>query len=91
MLYVDHARIPYGRMLMNHLLADTTAELQDAACKLGLSRWIQHSGEAKEHIDISEGKRIEAIKNLGANPVSGRELVYIIRKKRLHNKQSFRE
>ena len=35
MLYVDHLRIPFGQMLMSHLVADTQEELRDAAKKIG--------------------------------------------------------
>ena len=61
MLYVDHARIPYGRMLMSHLMADTPEELREMAGKLKMERWIQHPGTPKEHLDVSESKREEAI------------------------------
>ena len=76
MLYVDHLRIPFGRMLMSHLVADTQEELRDAARKLGLQQHIQYPGGRKEHLDLSESKRIEAIR-MGAKEVTAREIVRI--------------
>ena len=81
MVYVDHARIPYGRMLMSHLMADTPDELREIARKLNIERHIQHPGTPKEHLDVSQSKRAEAIK-MGAASVTGRQLVEIIRSKR---------
>ena len=81
MLYVDHVRIPFGRMLMNHLMANTPEELREAAEQLGLSAYIQHPGTEKEHLDVSETKRQEALA-MGARPVTGREIVGLVRAKR---------
>ena len=88
MLYVDHARIPFRRMLMNHLLADTREELEQAIIDLGLPPGIiQHPGEPKEHLDISESKRQLALK-LGAKPITGKELVEMVRRRRKeHDRQ----
>ena len=47
MLYVDHVRIPFGRMLMNHLMADTPEELREAAEQLGLSAYITEPGNGE--------------------------------------------
>ena len=81
MLYVDHVRIPFGRMLMNHLMANTPEELREAAEQLGLSAYIQSPGTEKEHLDVSESKRREALA-MGARPVTGRELVNLVQTKR---------
>ena len=82
-LYVDHYRAPFGRMKMSHLMADTKEELLRAAGTLGLRRsWLQHEDQPKEHFDVSESKRKLAIDRLGAVPVTGRELVEIVRRKR---------
>ena len=87
-LYVDNARIPYGRMKMCHMLADSHGELADAANKLGLKPvWIQHLGTDREHFDISMSKRQEAIKRLGALQVTSRCLVSLTRQKRLHGQR----
>ena len=81
-LYVDHLRIPFGRMRMSHLMADTKEELLRAAGALGLKhRWLQNEDQPKEHFDVSESKRKLAIDRLGAVPVTGRELVEIVRRK----------
>ena len=81
MLYVDHARIPYRKMLMSHLIAETPEELRRAASALGLTDHIQHPGTPKEHLDVSETFRTKAIR-LGAIPVTSKQLVTIIRRKR---------
>ena len=87
MVYVDHARIPYGRMLMSHLMADTPEELREIAGKLKIEDYIQYTGTPKEHLDVSESKRTEAIR-MGAASVTGRQLAAIIRSKRGGQQQS---
>ena len=53
MLYVDDLRLPLGRMLMSHLIADSPEELRQAADRLGLHRkYIQYPGTWKEHLDV---------------------------------------
>lgn len=75
-VWVDAARIPYGRMLMNHMIADDLEELHEMARKLGLKRsWFQDK-PGRPHYDISWGKRERAIA-LGAKPVSSVDLVRI--------------
>ena len=66
---------------MSHLLADTSEELHRMAHTLGLARYIQHPGTAKEHLDVSDTKRAEALR-LGAYEMSARELAEVIRRKR---------
>ena len=69
-VYVDHARLPFGRMLMSHLMADSQKELYEMVDRIGVPRrWIQHAGTSKEHFDICEGKRALAIEH-GAKPLS---------------------
>lgn len=73
-VYVDDGRWQLGRMLMCHMVADTTEELLRMADTIGLQRkWLQHAGSPKEHFDISLGKRGLAIAN-GAVPITRREL-----------------
>ena len=67
---------------MSHLVADTSQDLQEAAQTLGLERHIQYPGTWKEHLDVSESKRQEAVRYLAALEITGRELVRILRKKR---------
>lgn len=62
-VYVDNARIPFGRMLMCHLLADTSDELYSMVDTIGVQRkWVQYPGTAREHFDISVGKRDLALR-----------------------------
>lgn len=71
-VYVDNARIPYGRMLMCHMWADSRDELFEMVDRIGIARrWFQRpagSGIAGmdaswEHFDISVGKRDAAIRH----------------------------
>ena len=81
-VYVDTYRAPYGRYVMCHMVADTTDELMEMAEKLGLrDYWIQDAGTYKEHFDIAQTKKKQAI-SLGAIEVSSKELVGIINAKR---------
>lgn len=73
-VYVDHAKIPYGRMLMNHMIADTTEELLAMVDTIKVPRkWIQYPGTHKEHFDICASKRLAAIK-AGATEITWEEL-----------------
>jgi hypothetical protein len=65
-VYVDNVRIPatVGRHTSEwcHLVADSTAELEAFARRLGLrSSWIQHPGTWSEHYDLTAGKRRHAV------------------------------
>ena len=87
-IYVDHARIPYRGMIMSHLLADTSQELEETRRSLGLPNGcIQYLGTSKEHLDISETKRTLAIR-MGARQISSKDLVNIIRARRQAEQQS---
>lgn len=61
--YVDNVSIPYGRMRMNHLWADSLPELLAMADRIGVARkWLQKPPKASwVHFDISVGKRALAI------------------------------
>ncbi len=65
MIYVDNHRGRYGRMIMCHMMSDTSiAELHEFAARLGLKReWFQT--KSAPHYDVCLSKRAEAIK-LGA-------------------------
>lgn len=81
-VYVDDERMPYGGMLMCHMLADTTDELLAMADKIGVQRkWIQYPGTPKEHFDICLSKRDKALKN-GAISADREKVVEVIRSKR---------
>lgn len=61
-VYVDDMNAKYGRMIMCHLFADTTAELLEMADKIGVQRkWLQHAGTYKEHFDICLSKKAKAV------------------------------
>jgi hypothetical protein len=86
-VYVDEARHPFGRMLMCHMMADTTEELLAMADRIGVARkWIQKSGTTYEHFDISKGKRAEAIA-AGALEVTSRDLGLLMQRKRATPKE----
>ncbi len=73
--YVDDARNPYGRMLMCHMVADTTEELLAMADAIGVARrWLQRAGTYREHFDVCQSKRLAAMQ-AGAEPISTRALV----------------
>lgn len=81
-VYVDAAENPYGRMLMCHMVADSTAELVAMAKLIGVHpRWIQKPGDPAEHFDICKSKRAAAIK-AGAVPIDRIAFVNLIRRKR---------
>lgn len=78
-VYVDNMRTQYGRMVMCHMIADTTGELLAMVDAIGIQRkWIQDPGTPREHFDISMTKRAAAIK-CGAIEITWRELAQRIR------------
>lgn len=83
MVYVDTAKHPFGRMMMCHMMADTTEELLKMADIIGVQRkWIQKQGTVYEHFDIAKSKRDLAIA-AGAKEVDSRELGLLIRKRKV--------
>lgn len=81
-VYVDDMKAKFGRMVMCHMLADSTDELLAMADKIGVARkWLQHAGTWKEHFDISLTKRELAVKH-GALEMTWRELGMIVRGRR---------
>ena len=85
-VYVDSMRAQYGRMVMCHMLADTTEELLAMADRIGVARrWIQDSGEPTEHFDIALSKRALAVR-AGAIEVEPRRVAEILRARRLASK-----
>lgn len=81
-VYVDNAIHPFGRMVMCHMMADTTEELLEMADRIGVARkWLQRAGTTYEHFDISKGKRAEAVK-AGAVEVRSRDLGLLMKQKR---------
>jgi transposase len=81
-VYVDDMKAKYGRMIMSHMLADTSEELLAMADKIGLSRkWLQYAGTPKEHFDVSQEYKKKAIE-AGALQVDRRFMGRLIRKRR---------
>lgn len=82
MVYIDNFNAPYKRMIMCHMIADTTEELLQMVDKIGVQRkWIQYPGTYNEHFDICLGKKKLAIE-FGAIEVGFRELATIINKRK---------
>jgi hypothetical protein len=62
-VYVDDMSAGFGRMVMFHMIADTSEELLAMADKIGVARkWIQYPGTYREHFDICKAKRALAVK-----------------------------
>lgn len=81
-VYVDDARLAYGRMNMCHMIADTSEELLAMADRIGVKRkWLQHAGEPNEHFDVCLSKARAALV-AGAHPVTSRWIVERIRERR---------
>lgn len=81
MIYVDDYNCRFGRMIMCHMIADTTAELLEMADKIGVQRkWIQYAGTYQEHFDICLSKKVIALK-FGAKEINARALVQMTRDK----------
>lgn len=82
MVIVDDMKAPFGRMVMCHMMADTTEELLEMADKIGVDRkWIQRPGQLGEHFDICKSKRALAIAN-GAQEVTTQGVMDLMRRKR---------
>lgn len=71
-VYIDNARIPLGRMLMCHMLADSLDELHSMADKIGVNRKYFHDG----HYNVCASKRALALA-FGAQGVTVREMVNV--------------
>lgn len=56
-VYVDNAHIPYGRMIMCHMVADSHSEIHEMADRIGINRNWFHRG----HYNICQAKRAAAI------------------------------
>lgn len=82
-VYVDKMRADFGQMIMCHMIADTDEELHAMADRIGVKRrWHQKPGTPHSHYDICLSKRKLALSH-GAKEVSNRELIEVIRRKRL--------
>lgn len=73
-VYVDDMYATFGRMKMCHMVADSTAELNEMADRIGVARkWIQKPGTSGEHYDVSISARKKAVA-FGAVELTTREL-----------------
>ena len=73
-VYIDKANIPYRRMKMCHMIADSLDELHLMADAIGVKRkWFQ-SHTKYPHYDICLSSKAKAMK-LGAVECSSKELV----------------
>ena len=62
-MFVDDARLRYGRMVMFHMIADTPDELHAMAQHIGIARrWYQQDASTP-HYDICLSKRILALRH----------------------------
>jgi hypothetical protein len=77
-VYVDFSRIPYARMIMSHMLADTLEELHAMADTIGLAR-KHFQPLSTPHYDVSQAYRQKAVR-AGAVEINRRKTVQIIRK-----------
>lgn len=78
-VYVDDANIPFGRMIMCHMVADTLDELNSMADVIGVNRkWFQ---DYPRHPHISRMKKALALQN-GAIEVTSKELITITKDKK---------
>lgn len=77
-VYVDDARLPFGRMLMCHMVADTRDELFAMAERIGVAtKWVQHIGTYREHFDVCLSARDRAVA-AGACRITRRRLAEIL-------------
>ena len=89
MIYVDNYRANFGRMKMSHLTADSPEELEEARIALGIPpTGIHNRGLPGEHLDVSESKRNQAVRELGAKEVAPKDMVVMIQRKRERRKEA---
>lgn len=80
-VYVDNYNAKFGRMVMCHMVADTTEELLAMADTIGVQRkWIQKAGMRHEHFDICLSMKKKALA-AGAKAITTRELVMLLSSK----------
>lgn len=92
-VYVDNMRARYGRMIMCHMIADSTEELHQIARTIGVKlKWVQRAGTAREHFDICRAKRRLAL-DAGAIEITQRQCAQKLRDRTVHQEvvQDFRE
>lgn len=86
-VYVDDMEAKFGRMVMCHMVADTSEELLTMADKIGVARsWIQKAGTYQEHFDIAKSKRALAVQ-AGAIEIGRQRLGEILQQRRATSTQ----
>lgn len=81
-VYVDDMRAKFGRMVLCHMVADTSAELHEMARKIGVARrHAQKEGTHKEHYDICLEKRARAVR-CGAKEITWEQTGQLIAARR---------
>lgn len=72
-VYIDNFNAKYGRMIMCHMIADSTEELLAMADKIEVQRkWIQDANTPNEHFDVARVSKIKALE-FGAIEINFRE------------------
>ena len=80
-VYVDTMKARYGRLVLCHMVADTSDELHAMAERIGVGRkWCQSEGTYREHYDICKSKRALAI-TFGAQEITRSQLGGMLRRK----------
>lgn len=73
MVYIDNFNAKFRRMIMCHMIADTTKELIEMAEAVGVRRkWIQYPGTYNEHFDVCLSMKKKALQ-LGAMEIHWRQ------------------
>lgn len=73
-VYVDDMKAKYRNMVMCHMIADTHEELIKMAKRIGIDlKWIQNEGAPREHFDICNAKKRDAVEK-GAVQITQKEL-----------------
>lgn len=80
-VYVDSAFLPYRRMKMCHMLADSLDELHAMADRIGIARRHFQTDSSAPHYDICKAKRALAVKS-GAVEITRMKLIELLRRNR---------
>jgi hypothetical protein len=82
MVYVDNMNISFRRMIMSHMVADTSKELITMAKLIGVNeKWIQCPGTYNEHFDICLSMKKKAL-SLGAKAITFRKYAEFVNKRK---------
>lgn len=83
-VYIDNYNAKFRRMIMCHMIADSTEELISMAKAVGVNpKWIQYAGTYNEHFDICLSMKAKALK-LGAKEIPMMELGRMLAKRPGH-------